>query len=69
MTRKSQILPHCRKASVRTYKKLYFWCYKVRADETEIESDEIEDFPFFCKIVLKPGGYAVIFAGLFMTNI
>lgn len=43
--------------------------YKFRPDEQVIEKDEIEEFPFDCKRVLKIGEFVVSLCEHFLINI
>lgn len=45
------------------------WFHKVWADKPGIELEETEGVSFFCRILLTPGGYAVILAEFFMIKI
>lgn len=44
------------------------WFSKVRTDGPETENEEVEIIEFFCKKVVKRGGYAVVLAHSYMID-
>lgn len=55
-------------APVVTYKSCIYDVSKFRTDEPKTEPVGTEDFCFVCRNSLKPGGHAVILAGIFMIG-